>query len=85
MGGKYQFDEIPPDERKRLAELCGLTEEEALVFDVRARTDNVIATAFRLNISDRTVKRRCRSVAQKLARSGHHTCTRATECERARN
>lgn len=78
MGGKYRFDDIPPDERKRLAEECGLTEEEALIFDTRARTDSVIATAFRLNMSDRTVKRRCASVARKIARGAHNIHTGAS-------
>ena len=31
MGGKYAFDDIPPEERRRIAEECGLTEEEARV------------------------------------------------------
>lgn len=85
MGGKYGFSDIPPDERKRLAESCGLTEEEALVFDTRARTDSVIATAMRLSMSDRTVKRRCQSVARKLARGGHHGHTGASSFETACN
>lgn len=81
MGGKYRFDDIPPEERRRIAEECGLTEEEARVFDMRARTDSVIATAMRLSMSDRTVKRRCRSVAQKMARGGHRDYSRANTCE----
>ena len=81
MGGKFFFDQIPPKERARLAEECGLTEEEARVFEERARTDSVIATAMRLSMSDRTVKRRSASVARKLARGGHRVCTRATMCE----
>lgn len=81
MGGKYAFDDIPPEERRRIAEECGLTEEEARVFDMRARTDSVIATAMRLNMSDRTVKRRSASIARKLARGGHHTHTRARACD----
>ena len=81
MGGKYRFDDIPPDERRRIAEECGLTEEEARVFDMRARTDSVIATAMRLNMSDRTVKRRCQSVAKKMARGGHSDYSRANTCE----
>lgn len=85
MGGKYRFDDIPPDERKRLAEECGLTEEEALIFDTRARTDSVIATAMRLSMSDRTVKRRCASVARKLARIAHHTRTGESSFEQACN
>lgn len=85
MGGKYFFDEIPPQERRRLAEECGLTEEEALVFDTRARTDSVIATAMRLNMSDRTVKRRSQSIARKLARGGHTRRTDASLCEKACN
>lgn len=40
MGGKYSFDDIPPEERQRIAEACGLTEEERLVFEARARTDS---------------------------------------------
>lgn len=74
MGGKYAFDEFPPDDRRRIAEECGLTEEETRVFEARARTDNVVATAMRLNMSDRTVKRRSASIARKLARGGHRTC-----------
>lgn len=76
MGGKYSFDDIPPQERRRIAEACGLTEEERLVFEARARTDSVVATALRLNMSDRTVKRRCQSVARKLARGGHRAESR---------
>lgn len=72
MGGKYFFDKIPPHERARLAQECGLTEEEARVFEERARTDSVIATAFRLSMSDRTVERKSNSIAKKLARCGHH-------------
>lgn len=70
MGGKYFFDNIPPAQRARLAQECGLTEEEREIFEMRARTDSVIATAMRLNRGDRTVKRRCQSVARKLARAG---------------
>lgn len=70
MGGKYRFDEIPPEERKRLAELCGLTEEEVQVFEARARTGNVIAAAERINTSECTIKRRSASIARKLARRG---------------
>lgn len=72
MGGKYFFDQIPPGERKRLAEECGLTEEEIKVFDARARTDSVIGTQMRCAMGERTVKRRCQSIAKKLARCGHH-------------
>lgn len=72
MGGKYFFDRIPPQERARLAQECGLTEEEARVFEERAKTDSVIAVSMRLSMSDRTVKRRSASVARKIARSGHH-------------
>lgn len=77
MGGKYFFDQIPPQERKRLAEECGLTEEEARVFEERAKTDSVIAASMRLAMGDRTVKRRCQSVARKLARAGVDVRTRA--------
>lgn len=71
MGGKYFFDRYTPAERKELAEECGLTEEEALVFDMRARTDRVVGTQTRLSMGETTVKRRSRSVAAKLARCGH--------------
>ena len=81
MGGKYFFDQIPPEERKRLAEMCGLTDEEREVFEARARTDSVVSCAMRLNMSDRKVKRRSASIARKLARSGHNVRTRATLCE----
>lgn len=85
MGGKYFFDQIPPQERARLAKECGLTEEEARVFEERAKTDSVIATSMRLNLSDRTVKRRCASVARKIARCAHRDCTRANSLEEACN
>lgn len=85
MGGKYKFDDIPPDERKRLAELCGLTEEEAEVFEMRARTDCVIATSMRLGMGERTVKRHSQNIARKLARAGHHTRTGANVCDVACN
>lgn len=75
MGGKYRFDDIPPEERKRLAEECGLTEEEIEVFEMRARTDRVVPTSMRLGMGERTVKRRSQSIARKLARAGHHTRT----------
>ena len=78
MGGKYKFDDIPPMERKRLAEACGLTEEEIEVFEMRARTDRVVSTSMRLGMSDRTIKRRCQSIARKLARAGHRCCTHAS-------
>ena len=71
MGGKYRFDQIPPDERRRIAEVFGLTEEEARVFEARARSDSVVQTSLRLHMSDRTVKRRSASIARKIARSGH--------------
>lgn len=83
MGGKYFFGEIPPEERKRLAEECGLTEEEARVLDMRARTDSVIATAMRLNMSDTTVKRRSHSIARKIARCAHRDCMRSIEYAKA--
>ena len=85
MGGKYRFDDIPPQERKRLAEECGLTEEEFLVFDMRARKDRVIPTGMELGMSDSTIKRRSRSIARKLARAGHHTRTDAKEFAQACN
>lgn len=85
MGGKYKFDDIPPDERKRLAEECGLTEEEIEVFEMRARTDRVIPTSMRLGMSDRTVKRRSQSIARKLARGGHRTRTDVNLCKQACN
>ena len=72
MGGKYFFDRIPPEERERLAKECGLTEEEELIFGVRARKDSVIGTAMTIHRSDTTIKRRSRSIAAKLARCGHH-------------
>lgn len=78
MGGKYNFSDIPPEERKRLAEECGLTEEEIAVFEMRARKDRVIPTSMELNMSDRTVKRRSQSIARKLARAGHRNCTGAS-------
>ena len=71
MGGKYDFSHIPPSERARLAEECGLTEDEIQVFDMRARKDRVIPTSMALDMSDSTVKRHSRSIARKLARSGH--------------
>lgn len=77
MGGKFYFDNIPPAERARLAEECGLTEEERKVFEARAKTDSVIATSMRLTMGDRTVKRRSQSVARKLARAGVDVRTRA--------
>lgn len=77
MGGKYFFDSIPPAERARLAEECGLTEEEREAFEARAKTDSVIAASMRLCRSDRTVKRRCQSIARKLARAGVDVRTRA--------
>ena len=83
MGGKYRFDDIPPEERKRLAEECGLTEDETEVFEMRAKTDRVIPTSMRLGMSDSTIKRRSRSIAQKLARAGHHTRTDEKEFARA--
>lgn len=83
MGGKYFFDHIPPQERARLAQECGLTEEEARVFEERAKTDSVVATAMRLNLSDRTIERRSRSIARKIARCGHHDCARANLFEKA--
>lgn len=85
MGGKYNFADIPPDERERLARECGLTEEEILVFEMRARTDRVVPTGMRLCMSERTVKRRSASIARKIARGGHHTCTRASDVQRACN
>ena len=83
MGGKYFFDDIPPHERKRLADECGLTEDEARVFEMRAKTDSVIATAMRLNMSDTTVKRRSNSIARKIARCAHHDCMRKNEYAKA--
>ncbi|MBQ8617670.1 MAG: hypothetical protein IJ418_09160 [Clostridia bacterium] len=83
MGGKYYFDQFPPEERKRIAEECGLTEEEILVFEMRARKDRIVPTSMELGMSDSTVKRRSRSIARKLARAGHHACTRARSFEQA--
>lgn len=85
MGGKYFFDRYTPQERKELAEECGLTEEEMRVFEMRAKTDNVISTSMRLNVSDTTVKRRSQSIARKLARAGHNARMRASVYEEACN
>lgn len=71
MGGKYFFDRYTPAERQALIEECGLTEEEARIFDARARTDSVIGTQMRTAVGETTVKRRSRSIAAKLARCGH--------------
>lgn len=54
MGGKYRFSDFAPDERRLMVEECGLTEDEAAVFDARARTDSVTAAALRLHTSDST-------------------------------
>ena len=83
MGGKYKFDQIPPEERRRIAEACGLTEEEMRVFESRARSDSVVQTSMRLNMSDRTVKRRSASIARKIARSRHRN--NKDECFRIMN
>lgn len=71
MGGKYRFGDFPPEERRRIAEECGLTEDETAVFDARARTDSVTAAALRLHTSDSTIKRRSASIARKIARTAH--------------
>ena len=71
MGGKYDFSNIPPVERMKLADECGLTEEEILVFNMRAKKDRVIPTSMEQGMSDSTIKRRSKSIAIKLARSGH--------------
>ena len=71
MGGKYDFSDIPPVERMKLADECGLTEEEILVFNMRAKKDRVIPTSMELGMSDSTIKRRSKSIAIKLAKSGH--------------
>lgn len=85
MGGKYRFDTIPPAERKRLAAECGLTEDEIEVFEMRAYKDRVIPTSMELGMSDSTIKRRSRSIAQKLARAGHNTCMRANVSQKCAN
>ena len=71
MGGKYDFSKIPPSERMRLADECGLTEEEILVFNMRAKKDRVIPTSMELGMCESSVKRKSKSIAMKLARSGH--------------
>lgn len=84
MGGKYDFSKIPPSERMKLADECGLTEEELLVFNMRAKKDRVIPTSMELGMSDSTIKRRSRSIAMKLARVGHRghmsTCLATKNC-----
>lgn len=69
--------------RRRIAEACGLTEEETRVFEARARSDSVVQTSMRLNMSDRTVKRRSASIARKIARSRHRN--NKDECFRIMN
>lgn len=71
MGGKYDFSKIPPLERMRLADECGLTEEEILVFNMRAKKDRVIPTSMELGMCESSVKRKSKSIAMKLARCGH--------------
>ena len=71
MGGKYFFDRYTPAERLILIEECGLTQQEAEVFEARARVDSVVGAQMRVMTSDTTIKRRSRAVAQKLARCGH--------------
>lgn len=84
MGGRYDFSNIPPVERMRLADECGLTEEEILVFNMRAKKDRVIPTSMELGMSDSTIKRRSKSIAIKLARCGHRghmsACLEAKNC-----
>lgn len=84
MGGRYDFSNIPPVERMRLADECGLTEEEILVFNMRAKKDRVIPTSMELGMSDSTIKRRSKSIAIKLARGGHRghmsACLEAKNC-----
>lgn len=84
MGGKYDFSKIPPSERMRLADECGLTEEEILVFNMRAKKDRVIPTSMELGMSDSTIKRRSKNIAMKLARGGHRghmsACLEAKNC-----
>ncbi|MGN0776755.1 MAG: hypothetical protein ACI4MM_08800 [Candidatus Ventricola sp.] len=41
------------------------------MFEARARSDSVVQTSIRLNMSDRTVKRLSASIARKIARAGH--------------
>ena len=82
MGGKYFFDRYTPAERKALIEECGLTQDEADVFDVRARTDRVVGTQMRLSMGESTVKRRSRSISAKLARCGHRRHLSAATEER---
>jgi hypothetical protein len=84
VGGKYDFSKIPPSERMRLADECGLTEEEILVFNMRAKKDRVIPTSMELGMCESSVKRKSKSIAMKLARSGHRghmsACLEAKNC-----
>ena len=69
MGGKYRFDQIPPEERRRIAKACGLTEEETRVFEARARFDSVVQTSMRLNMSDRTAPQRVYRAQDRASRT----------------
>lgn len=68
MCGKITFTEYTKEERDELIQACGLTDRQKAVFLTRAQTDNLIATAERLHISPKTVKRESRKVQDKISR-----------------
>ena len=68
MGGKFDFSSYLKNEREELMDACALTERQRDVFETRARTDSVAATAQKLMVSEATVKRESRRISEKIRR-----------------
>lgn len=61
----YKFD-FRYDEYQRLMERCPFTDEEIEVFNLRRRGKSRIEISMLLNMSDRTVDRRIKSIKDKI-------------------
>lgn len=63
----FRFD-FSYEEYKRFIDVCPFTDEELQVLEMRRKGKSVIEIAFALNLSDRTVERRIKSIKKKIGK-----------------
>lgn len=64
-----KLSDYSPERTKQLREACGFTEEEAAVFDLRAKGKSIVEIGLALRMAEATVNRRIRTVKRKIYRT----------------